>query len=156
MYLDISHTWVGDLGVNLTGPGCMVSGIIDRPGAPASTFGCSGSDILVTLDDESGNGDVELGCDPAVTPAIAGNFQPTSPLSACDGAPVAGDWTLTVTDSVGGDSGRLNEWCLVFDRVAPTPVAVPASGRWGVVALGALLLGALLLCTSLRSRSRAA
>ncbi len=39
--LDLLHTWVGDLIVEIQSPSGTSVTIIDQPGVPASTFGCS-------------------------------------------------------------------------------------------------------------------
>ena len=81
----------------------------DRPGVPASTFGCSGDNVDATWmtkrprrwEDECGAG----------VPAIAGSFIPNNPLSAFDGEdlPAPG---ITASDLAGGDTGTLNTWCI--------------------------------------------
>ena len=55
--LDIAHTWVGDVSVVLehVDTGTSVT-VIDRPGFPASTNGCSRDNIVATLDDDLGRG----------------------------------------------------------------------------------------------------
>ena len=82
----------------------------DRPGVPASTFGCSGNDIDATLDDEAAT-PVENECGAGV-PAIAGSFIPNNALAAFDGEDVAGTWRITAYDLAGGDTGTLNTWCV--------------------------------------------
>jgi subtilisin-like proprotein convertase family protein len=107
----ISHTWVGDLAVTLTHLDTGKSQvIIDRPGVPASTFGCSGDNINAALDDEAAAA-VESQCQSAGT-AIAGTFRPNNPLSIFDGDSLAGTWTLKVADLAGSDIGTLTQWCL--------------------------------------------
>jgi hypothetical protein len=84
--------------------------IIDRPGAPSSVWGCFGTDILATLDDEAAT-PVEDECSSGVT-AISGSFIPNNPLSAFDLAPAGATWRLTVSDHLGAYVGTLNEWCV--------------------------------------------
>jgi subtilisin-like proprotein convertase family protein len=43
---------------------------------------------------------------------------PVGSLSAFYGSNAQGDWTLTISDTVGADEGFLNEWCVVTDPVA--------------------------------------
>jgi subtilisin-like proprotein convertase family protein len=125
--LDATHTWVGDLIFTLehVDSGTSVT-FYDRPGVPASTFGCSGDNIPgVFGDDEGADGSFEDNCLNA-TPAFPadGHFTGNNPLSALDGLSLAGDWTLTVSDNAGGDTGTLNEWCLVIES-DPTPPTEP-------------------------------
>ncbi|MBM3695316.1 MAG: hypothetical protein FJW79_05220 [Actinobacteria bacterium] len=109
----IAHTWIGDLQVTLTHveTGTAVV-IIDRPGRPASTFGCAGDNIDAVLDDEA-IAPVETQCT-APPPAISGTFTPENLLSAFDGETLAGTWRLTVTDNASGDTGTLTGWRLDF------------------------------------------
>jgi subtilisin-like proprotein convertase family protein len=121
VYLNVDHTWVGDLDFIVhdldTGTSVM---IVDRPGLPASTYGCSGDNMDVTLDDE-GTLSAEDFCSD-VPPALYGHLIPNNPLSAFDGAELAGNWRITVADHAIQDSGTLNGWCLV----ATVSLDVPA------------------------------
>ncbi|MBX3059022.1 MAG: carboxypeptidase regulatory-like domain-containing protein [Anaerolineae bacterium] len=118
VYLDVSHTWVGDLIFTLTHQetGTSVT-FVDRPGVPASTFGCSGDNIDATLDDEASS-PVENEC-AAATPTIQGSFTPNNPLSAFDTEDLNGTWILTASDLAGGDTGTVNEWCVDVVTVDP-------------------------------------
>ena len=109
--VDMAHPWVGDLSMVLThqNTGTAVT-IIDRPGVPASTYGCSGDNILATLDDEAAL-PVENQC--SGTPTINGTFSPNGALSAFDGESSSGTWVLTVTDNyTSADAGTLNNWSI--------------------------------------------
>ena len=57
---------------------------------------------------------------------LAGTYRPNSTggtvLSAFNGLPAGGDWTLNVLDDVANDSGRLQSWTLnVTSTIPPTP-----------------------------------
>ncbi len=112
MNLEITHTWVGDLQATLTSPNGTVIELFDRPGVPASTFGCAGNDLDVTFDDDAANSatDFENTCNNA--PAIDGDFQPNVPLSAFNGENPNGTWTLFVSDNAAGDLGSITGWSL--------------------------------------------
>ena len=138
--LDISHTWVGDLVVTIESPAGTVVTIVDQPGVPASGFGCSGDDILATLDDEAAD-PIEDECG-AGTPTIDGSFIPNNPLDVFDGESTLGDWTLTVTDDVGGDDGTLNSWGITYSydsSGSPLDVDLDANGMVTVNASDLLL-----------------
>ena len=123
--VDMPHAWVGDLIFTVSHNATNVT-IIDQPGVPASTFGCSGDDILATLDDEAGS-PVENECAGSV-PTINGTFTPNQPLSAFDGGSGNGTWTLTVDDTyTSADSGSLDAWSVEICTagVAPTPTNTP-------------------------------
>ena len=135
VYLEATHSYVGDIIVELehieTG---ATATLIDRPGYPASEYGCDGEDIETTLDDEAA-GPVEDQC--AESPAIGETVIPHTPLSAFDGENLAGDWKLTVVDSEALDTGTLVKWCLVpdldprFHGVSLLPSTAALSGPAG-------------------------
>ncbi len=127
--LDIAHTWVGDLAITIESPAGTQVTIVDQPGVPATGFGCSGDDILATLDDEATD-PVEDECDAGV-PTISGSFIPNEALSAFDGESSLGDWTITVVDNAGGDTGTLNGWTINYtyeNSGAPLDVVLDANG----------------------------
>ncbi len=103
--LNINHTWVGDLIVTLTSPDGTLVTLFDRPGVPASTFGCGGNNLAVTLDDDAAT-QVEAQCAGA-DPTISGTHQPNGSLSDFNGDVYAGTWTLSVTDNAGFDTGTI-------------------------------------------------
>jgi len=103
--LSMSHTWVGDLIVSLEHEGETVF-LMDQPGLPASTFGCSGNNVFVTFEDGAN-----------------GSFQPVTPLASFKGTNLVGTWTLTVSDNIGGDTGTLDGWCLFFGYIEDFPFA---------------------------------
>ncbi|HSH03758.1 MAG TPA: proprotein convertase P-domain-containing protein [Anaerolineae bacterium] len=117
--LDVTHTWVGDLHFELTHEetGTTVT-LVDRPGYTGSGFGCDGNDILATLDDDGATA-IEDECADA-TPTIEGTFSPNSPLNAFNGEGFAGTWTLTAVDNASGDTGTINNWCLVPATLNPS------------------------------------
>lgn len=128
--LNISQSYVGDLSASLThaATGTEVD-LLDRPGVPASTFGCSNDNVDAVFDDE-GAAAAEDACE-ASDPAIGGTLTPAGTLSDFDGESFAGDWTLTVTDSVTPDVGTLNSWCLDPATSGNAPVAL-SDGPGGV------------------------
>ncbi len=119
-----AHTWVGDLTFTVHHAGNSVT-IIDRPGVPATSYGCDGNDINAILDDFAAL-PVEDQCAASV-PAINGVFQPNNLLNAFNGENLDGTWTLTVLDNVPGDTGALQSWCLLatISGTPPTLTATP-------------------------------
>jgi trimeric autotransporter adhesin len=121
--INTNHTWPGDLIYTVqktAGPGSPLGPvtIIDRPGLPASTFGCSNDNINSTIDD--GQPAAETTCNaspPAIGPGPAGPNNSINTVFA--GVDVNGTWRITVSDNAGGDTGTLVQWCLV---TTPTPV----------------------------------
>src|SRR5690606_34696999 len=110
--LDVSHSWVGDVTTTITSPAGTSVTFVDRPGYSGSGFGCSGDDILATLDD-AGTGAVESQCGAGV-PTINGTFTPNNPLAAFNGESTMGDWIITISDSAAGDTGTLNAWGITY------------------------------------------
>jgi extracellular elastinolytic metalloproteinase len=80
--VDITHTWIGDLRVQLVAPSGQTAVLHDRSG--------SGEDNLIRTYDS------------VTSPALA----------AMAGQPVAGTWALRVADLARDDSGKLNRWSL--------------------------------------------
>ena len=86
--MDITHTWIGDLIVELTSPGGTTVRLHDRSGSSSDDIlGTYGTTLAV-----DGPGDLL-------------DFVGESPL---------GDWTLFVSDNVGADTGTLNTWGLTI------------------------------------------
>jgi uncharacterized protein YvpB len=137
--LDIDHTWIGDLVLNLihleTG---RTTTLIDRPGIPGSNQGCGNNHIKAILDDEI-TSPVENKCAPSPA-AISGIFQPQSPVGVFDLESIAGSWILTLSDNYQNDTGKLNNWCLAADispsLPTPTPTAILPSVPAQVVLSG--------------------
>lgn len=129
LYLNIEHTWVGDLVITLTNTrtGEKIT-VLDRPGVPSSQYGCENNNIISILDDAAAQ-PAENKC--ASAPAISGIFLPNEALSSFTGKGVSGTWQLNVSDHSQYDDGRLNHWCLqtfVSDTMpAPTPLPTPVS-----------------------------
>ncbi len=88
-YLDITHTYQGDLTVNLTSP----------------------EGTTVVLHGRSG------GSDDNIMGWYPGDLAPAGDLADFIGEDMAGDWTMFVSDNAGSDVGTLNEWCVhvVYD-----------------------------------------
>ncbi len=151
----MSHTWVGDVVITLTPPGGGPITLMDRPGVPASTFGCSGDNMDVIFDD-SASFDPETNC-PVTVPVFSGPVLPFSPLSVLNGTNVQGNWTLTVSDHAGGDTGTVTNWnlqttppilgscniCLGNEPGGgPIIQEIPTLSKSSLALLGALLAGA--------------
>ncbi|NEQ71843.1 MULTISPECIES: proprotein convertase P-domain-containing protein [unclassified Okeania] len=126
---DLTHTWSGDLIVDLTyddGAGTVITaGVFDSVGGPTDlngnyTFADGGSQF---------------------SPALPGGI--SSPddsfLDAFAGINVAGTWTLSILDQFGGDSGSLGSWDLNVEPVS-TPEPASLFALFGIGALGATSL----------------
>lgn len=97
--LNISHTYIQDFIVKLTGPASIGSPVIillDQP--------CGDNDNVNCTMDDSG---LAVACGTTV-PALTGSVIPSQTLTALNGLIADGTWTLTVDDPYNGDGGTIN------------------------------------------------
>ena len=90
---------------------------------PTDSFG--GDDFLdAIVDDEAATAMPDAGPGP-----ISGRVRPSTAgaLAAFDGHPVAGTWTLRITDSADGDTGAVRHWGLDGPQVGCARVEIPAA-----------------------------
>jgi len=119
--LQIERTWIGDLRAEVTNGSCTIQ-LVHRIGLDGDDCcGCSGDDIDIILDD-SAAASVEGSCGSGGSGGAGGSWQPGDPspngiwptaMSDCNGQDINGNWTLTVTDGAGGDTGTVLQWCLI-------------------------------------------
>lgn len=119
LYLDLMHSFVGDLRVVLTHVDTGTSAIlVDQPLFTGVGFGCAGNDLDLTLADGEAL-TIENDCT-NVTDSQAfingGRYRPGDPpadlLAAFAGESLDGTWTLNVSDNAQFDTGILGSWCL--------------------------------------------
>ena len=127
--LDLSHSYCGDLVVELVAPSGQSCGLIKRLGAPTDNAAGSSHDFIggnkLTF---NANNSIPI----PVTSAIAsGNYAPTSGASTFPtaismvpldmffiGKNIKGTWKLKVYDYGNGDTGSLNAWKLIIEAGA--------------------------------------
>ncbi|NOT02921.1 MAG: trypsin-like serine protease [Phycisphaerales bacterium] len=97
--VDITHTYIGDLIVELESPGGVTVRLHNRTGGTTEN--------IITRYDDDGDGTIPDG------PGQLADF---------DFGGSQGVWTLTVSDNAGSDTGALNNWSL---RLAPNGVTCP-------------------------------
>ncbi len=121
---NLSHTWTRDIDMLLVGPGgqkALVSSDAGNGGANNATYTLSdaAASALPLVQLVSGTyrpADYETG-DVLAAPAPSGPY--TAPLSAFQGQPANGPWSLYVFDDGGGDLGSLaGGWSLTVTTVA--------------------------------------
>ena len=97
--LNISHTWLEDIDINLISP--------DGTNIDIFSDNCDDrNNMNLSLDDEA---NTALNCGQR----NGGNtFTPDNPLSGFDGKEINGNWTLSVADDEAGITGTLNSWGL--------------------------------------------
>ncbi|MBL8298651.1 MAG: S8 family serine peptidase [Rhodanobacteraceae bacterium] len=115
LWLDVTHTYVGDLTLTLN-KGVTSVIVLQRPGNALDTgdTGCSGDNAKVLIDDTATK-TLEANCssdpNPAYAPGAA--YKPNKQLAAFDGMERSGTWTLKAVDSAGQNVGTLNRWCVM-------------------------------------------
>ncbi len=114
--LEINHTWVGDLRVELTSPSGTTVTLLANPGGG----NCANNNLSVTLDDAADNpySALDAMCNGGGL-AIDGSFQPMMPLQSFSGETAAGTWTLRIYDDADQDGGALLGWSLEWCAVVP-------------------------------------
>ncbi len=109
----INHTFDSDLDITLTGPNATTIVLSDDNGGSGDNYGSGATDCSGTptvFDDEAATG-IAAGAAP-----FAGSFIPEAGLSAFDGIPAAGNWTLNIADDFGADVGTLFCYEVVITR----------------------------------------
>lgn len=123
----ITHTWVSDLVIQITGP----------TGASQVLWNqvCGSTDNINATFDDSGT---ETFCAPInagpidsvfVAPSASGD----GPLAIFNGTQAQGNWTLNVSDHAAADVGTINQFSLHFIEGAPIcpPFECPSTGGSG-------------------------
>jgi subtilisin-like proprotein convertase family protein len=128
--IDLQHTWVGDIGILLIGPGGQVLEL-------STGNGGSGNDYTGTVFTDNAGAFITTG-----TPPFSGVFRPEgrvtnlgNPYSNApalgtftfantyNGTNADGVWTLYVNDFVALDIGVINSWSITFNIGGTPPVA---------------------------------
>ncbi len=125
--VDLTHSWVGDLTVELISPSGTSVLLVNQL--------CGSVDNWdnVIFDDQAGIS-VTTSCNPQ-PPALAGSVIPEGSLSAINGQSAVGTWTLRITDNVGGDGGVLALFGLEVNYYLAVPSAPFAFDACGEVDL---------------------
>lgn len=136
LYLNISHSYVGDLVVTLTNLNTQHTiTVINRPGS--SQYHCRYDNIITILGDAAAQ-PVDDKC-AAYPNAISGIYLPSESLQVFNSQTVNGNWRVNVSDHFVNDTGTLNHWCLeakLADAMpapspSPTPIALPSTAYVG-------------------------
>ncbi|UGU18321.1 M12 family metallo-peptidase [Sinomicrobium kalidii] len=109
--LDITHTWVSDLTIDLTSPSGTTVRIINGI--------CGSNQNINAVFSDEGN-PITCGNDPA----ISGTVLPAESLKSLLDEPVTGKWTLTVQDGYDADGGSINAFSLNL-CIKPDPLLSP-------------------------------
>ncbi len=101
--INTAHTSAGQLAFRLTH---VASGVEARLYTKQNN--CTGDDVNGTFNDD----DSAIVACRTTAPAINGELRPQDDLARFNGLP-AGDFRLTVIDDATGDSGTVNQWCVI-------------------------------------------
>jgi subtilisin-like proprotein convertase family protein len=138
VFLDLEHTFPGDLNIFLISPNATSVELTTRSGG-----GVDNLFVGVVFDDSA-----SVSITSITSPGI---FAPEGFLSTLNGESANGVWTLSIQDAAAGDGGTLNSWCLAFDTASIIPPAVtsltfnplpPATVAVGAPALTITAIGA--------------
>lgn len=94
----LTHTWDGDLFIQLQSPVGTTVTLSNRHGGSGDNY------IDTVFDDEAATAISAAGA------PFTGSFRPDQLLSAFDGQDAFGVWTLRVADQAGLDVGSINRW----------------------------------------------
>ena len=112
----ITHTYDGDLTLTLISPDGRSVKLVGAKGG-------SGDDFVDTVFDDAATAPIRS----TTLAPFTGTFQPAQPLSALDGAPLAGTWTLKIVDGSPGDIGTLDAWGVDASPALCAPQPPPSS-----------------------------
>ena len=98
--INITHPFVGDLVVTLTGPNNVTRTLVNRRGG-------SGDNFTGTIFDDQAATAITSGSAP-----FTGRFRPEESLDVFNGINPNGTWTLNVSDRAAADLGTLLNWSL--------------------------------------------
>lgn len=135
-----THPWVGDLSATVTTPSGTVLTLFSRPGGASN----SGDNLVGTVFSDAGTTVPGPGGAP-----YTGTFRPVTPFASVAGQPLAGTWTLTISDVATPDVGSLTSWGITAqpsDRVCaaagPSVVVTPPApvGEGGMLDVPVTLL----------------
>lgn len=113
VYINILHTWIGDLTVTLKHVLSDTSVLLHGRCNGGSGLGCrrDNEDIFFDSDELTAAG-VCSQCESIGSFARLGTLLPEESLSLFNGLSVISDYELIVTDTIGGDEGTLVEWSI--------------------------------------------
>ncbi|MGA1533813.1 MAG: proprotein convertase P-domain-containing protein [Planctomycetota bacterium] len=114
--VDIQHTFVGDLRIDLSGPNGAIVRLHDEAGGAAD-------DLVVVYDDQGGPNIDPYDCGCPMVPAGPGT------LGDYVNSPALGAWALSIVDTFPNNIGFLDKWCIRVNAgcQVPPPTGVSCS-----------------------------
>lgn len=110
--LDISHSWLGDIGVYLVCPDGTAIALHELTAWAGSNYDLTGCCYEITMDAEETILDATDGLEGPELPT--GKYLPSDSFEFLLGCPIAGNWTLRIDESHPSDDVVLHAWCLIF------------------------------------------
>lgn len=101
VYIDIEHTFVGDLDITLIAPNGNSVFLTSDNGGSGDNLSC------ILFDDEASISITNVTANDA---PFTNAYIPESSLGIFDGIIISGTWLLQLTDDAGGDVGKINRW----------------------------------------------
>ena len=148
IYLNVEHSWLGDLEITITCPNGQRATLKENPGGGGSFLGEPIDNTVAgnigngytyeftnfnpaygTMNNESGNYTQTYIDNNGLTVTNdylpAGTYTPFQNLNTqLNGCPLNGNWTITVTDHLGADDGYIFFWGLNFDTLIRPPLVI--------------------------------
>ena len=101
----LGHTFDSDVDLTLIAPNAMTVEL-------STDNGSSGDDFLGTIFADAATRAIVAEAANSAAPPFRGMWKPEGMLSAVNGQPGAGTWTLQLVDDAAGDSGALRTWSI--------------------------------------------
>jgi subtilisin-like proprotein convertase family protein len=118
--LNATHTYDGDLQIDLVGPNGTRVALSSRNGGAADNY-------VNTVFDDQATTPIASGA-----PPYTGSFKPTGSLAALNGITGTGTWRVEIADQASADTGTLTSWTLTLvtsDPYTCTTCSVPIPGE---------------------------
>jgi len=133
-FINIEHSYLGDLTITLSAPNGSEVDIIRFPNGTGGTFLgipiepdsnlTPGTGFTYVFNETTGTQTLQQAANGQQT-IPAGDYNAVDPFSAFIGTELNGLWCLTITDNLGSDDGNIFEWGLNFN-----PAIIPDAGQY--------------------------
>jgi len=129
----MSHTWSSDLIISVASTNGATFSLLNRPTTGSRDLGVLAGGVLVPAEYFFVASGANAWGALAGTQIPAGAGNSYNALSWTGGPLAAGDYTITMTDTIGGDGAVIEGWSIGY--------TVPAPGAAALLGLGGLIVG---------------